>query len=682
MSIVLIILLLSSFMVVNGATTANSMIQMSMDGRMVNFRPVKLSINNQLIQSDVPPVIHDDRTLVPLRVIIENIKADVVWNDATKEVTVTKDGQIIVLKINEGVARVNGQSVNLPDGVPPKLIDNRTMVPIRFVAENLGLGVEWNSGTQTVMLTYAPPVQESVRASAINVISNGYYPEVRIKTGKEVQFKESFLSNPTRLIIDLQNVRFDLEDKRNLLADGSYRLAVSNSLAKAVRVSQNNSQTRVVLELEQTVPHKVHYDQASGEMVISFANNVSNVRVEQQNMKEVVVIEGGNVSNYNVLRLNNPERLVVDIMDANLSGSNYQLDVNGKVAKSVRVSQFDAAQFYTPDDQVVRIVIDLQTKDKYEEFHVDVKNNQLTVHLEGKPYERLSYEATSWTTSRLTLRGNTTTQYQVRRIPNTNTLEILVPKNAIDFEFSNLAVNDHLIKNVIIDTNGNNSNYKLLIHLENEVEHRVVSSLNTKDLVLEIRNTNKYREVLVVIDPGHGGNDPGAISPRLKIKESDIVLDVSQRLNKLLLEAGFRTYMTRTGNTTISLQDRVAVANQLNGDIFVSVHANSATNHSAEGIENYYFATSTNGRDAALNKRLAEIFQDEMIKETGARSRGAKAQNFHVIRETRMPAVLSEIGFLSNQREESLMNSPEYRQKIAVSMFNAIVKYFEETKFK
>ena len=193
-----------------------------------------------------------------------------------------------------------------------------------------------------------------------------------------------------------------------------------------------------------------------------------------------------------------------------------------------------------------------------------------------------------------------------------------------------------------------------------------------------MKNKNKYHEYLIIIDPGHGGTDPGASSPKLKLRETDVVLDVSHRLNKLLKDAGFRTYMTRTTDHYITLQDRAGVANQLNGNMFVSVHANAASSTSAEGVETLYYPSENNPDDPRDNKGLAQIFQNAMVQELGARNRGlVPREKIYVTRETKMPAVLAEIGFLTNPAEEQKLATNAYRQKVAEALFKAIVKYYE-----
>ena len=244
-------------------------------------------------------------------------------------------------------------------------------------------------------------------------------------------------------------------------------------------------------------------------------------------------------------------------------------------------------------------------------------------------------------------------------------------------ELINLDIDDHIIKSV--DINEDRKNYNIQLKLQDVVEYKLLSSKRGKDLVLEFNNKDaKYREILIIVDPGHGGPDPGTISPILNIKESEVVLDISLKLNRLLTEAGFRTYMTRTDNSNngfkLSLQDRTEVANVLNADLFVSVHANSFTSNSISGIETFYSSKDTSG------KNLAHIIQSVLVNDLKMMDRGVKSANYFVLEHTIMPAVLVETGFLSNSSDEAKLATNEYKEQVAESIFNAIIEYLETTK--
>ncbi|QUH20323.1 N-acetylmuramoyl-L-alanine amidase family protein [Alkaliphilus sp. B6464] len=254
------------------------------------------------------------------------------------------------------------------------------------------------------------------------------------------------------------------------------------------------------------------------------------------------------------------------------------------------------------------------------------------------------------------------------KLENNGTLNIPISSDVIKGVRVSQFQNDPFITRVVVD-------------LGKLVESEITLDEKNGEIVIDfVKNTSNDKERLIVIDPGHGGKDPGAISSTLKLHEAEIVLDIAIRLNKLLTGAGFKTYMTRVDDRYVSLQDRVDTANKLNADLFVSIHANAALTNTANGLENFYYPSEKNPLDNRDNKKLAQIFQDEMIKNLNINSRGAKAGDLYVLRNTTMPAVLTETGFLTNAGDEAKLATSQYRQQVAEAMFKSTVRYFEETK--
>ena len=710
---ILVLIILITSLTVSFADGSLNKILLKENGIGKNYQVVNLKIDGKTVKSaDVPPIIYplnnQERTLVPLRVIIEHLgdklNADIGWDEAKQEVKVKTKDKEILLKIDSPVALVNGVQKRLPDNIPAKLLaigdNSRTMVPVRFFADELGLSVGWDEKTVTAsidmpkvpeketeeepIINPQPPQENVADVTDVRVEMNGSIPQIRIKTSKQIDYKQFKLANPERLVIDLNNAKLNLSDRNKLESNGTLHIQSNSEVIKGVRVSQFQNDpfvTRVVMELGKSTEHEISFDEKSGEIVINFTNYIRNVKKEIMNTKEVIVIEGDSVADYSIMQLSDPERLVVDIKGGVLHSNfkNNLINIDGKVAKTIRVSEHTPENNGT-NEKNVRVVIDFQENSGYNEAYAEVNGNKLYLHLEGEPFKAIKYEETGWTTSRLTLKGSMVTRYSVGRQLASNLIEVTVPKKDIELELASLNINDHIIKSINISEDLSQSNYNVKLELQDSVEHKLLSSEQSQDLVLELNNKNaKYREMLVVIDPGHGGRDPGTTSSILKMHESEVVLDISTRLNKLLTEAGFRTYMTRvdnlTPNTKLELQDRADVANSLNADIFISIHANAAEKvPTANGLENFYHPSDIRG------KKLAEVFQSEMIKNLDINSRGAKPNNLSVLRNTTMPAVLTETGFLTNAGDEAKLATSEYRQQVAEAMFKATVRYFEETR--
>jgi N-acetylmuramoyl-L-alanine amidase len=214
----------------------------------------------------------------------------------------------------------------------------------------------------------------------------------------------------------------------------------------------------------------------------------------------------------------------------------------------------------------------------------------------------------------------------------------------------------------------------------------------------------------IVIDAGHGGHDPGTIG-RGGLQEKDLVLDVALRLEKMVRsELGAEVVMTRDSDVFIPLEERTAIANAKGADLFLSVHANSSRNSSASGIETYFlnFAANPHAEEVAarenaisratlkdlqglvkaitLNSKIDESrdfatsVQEAMVDNLKPHNdevvnRGVHTAPFYVLIGANMPSVLAEIAFVSNPKEERLLKTPEYREKIAKSLFAGVKEY-------
>ena len=173
--------------------------------------------------------------------------------------------------------------------------------------------------------------------------------------------------------------------------------------------------------------------------------------------------------------------------------------------------------------------------------------------------------------------------------------------------------------------------------------------------------------MIIMIDPGHSGTDPGAVGPS-GVKEKDINLAVAERLHLLMADAGIEAYMTRIGDVEVPLAKRTELANSINADYFISIHANAATSPTAHGTETYHYPGSAKGR------ALAEEVQRELVNATGLANRGVKEASFYVLRATVMPAILVELAFLSNPDEEKLLTSSEFQNICARAIWEGVKK--------
>ncbi len=228
-------------------------------------------------------------------------------------------------------------------------------------------------------------------------------------------------------------------------------------------------------------------------------------------------------------------------------------------------------------------------------------------------------------------------------------------------------------------------------------------------------NLKKKSKKIVVLDPGHGGKDPGAIS-RSGQYEKNITLSMAKETRRYLEEAGYKVVLTRSTDKAIPLRRRYQIAHEADGDLFISIHADSAKNRSARGLSVYTISERASDKEAAalaerenkadillgldlseynpdvsnilidlakidtMNKSAvyAKYLVKEMKSETTLVPNAHRFAGFAVLKSTNIPSVLLELGYLSNPREDKLLQKKSYRRKLARALVRAVNKYFKD----
>ena len=215
-----------------------------------------------------------------------------------------------------------------------------------------------------------------------------------------------------------------------------------------------------------------------------------------------------------------------------------------------------------------------------------------------------------------------------------------------------------------------------------ETHQKVENPAPTTEIDKDLASLMTLKGKIIAIDPGHGGNDAGAIGPS-GVMEKTVTLNVALELEKMLKAEGATIIMTRHTDKTVSpngakasaieeLQARCDVANHAKAHIFISIHADSFTNASARGTTGYYYSQT----EGQASIRLADCIRKALCEQIRTPSRGTKPCNFYVVKNTDMPATLIELAFISNPDEENILSSPEGVMKCAQGIFDGIEDYF------
>jgi N-acetylmuramoyl-L-alanine amidase len=172
-----------------------------------------------------------------------------------------------------------------------------------------------------------------------------------------------------------------------------------------------------------------------------------------------------------------------------------------------------------------------------------------------------------------------------------------------------------------------------------------------------------------MIDPGHGGKDPGAIGIG-GLREKDVILPISQQVAALLQQQGIQAVMTRSDDRFISLEGRVQMARQARATLFVSIHANSLSlrRPDVNGVETYYFSS----------QRLAQEIHYSMLQSLNVRDRGVRRARFYVLRNNSIPAVLVEVGYVTGAGDAPKLASPAFQRQMAEAIARGILLYIRQ----
>jgi len=310
-------------------------------------------------------------------------------------------------------------------------------------------------------------------------------------------------------------------------------------------------------------------------------------------------------------------------------------------------------------------------------------------------------------------------EFTQKRLSNPDRLYFDLRQSSINREIKkNISVSNEMLKSVRAGQ-FDSSTVRVVLDLEKITDYKIVTLEDPVRIIIDIYGKVTFSEKKrIVIDAGHGGHDPGAVGPN-KLYEKDVVLDIALKLRELLQKnPNYEIFLTRDKDAFIPLEQRTAIANSKNADLFVSIHANASPNRTAKGIETYMLnwtndeeAMKVAARENAIslkkmrqmnkkemdildiiksdlsreNKRdesikLAHYIQKNLVSDLHRDNNhivdlGVKQALFYVLFGAKMPSVLVEVSFISNPLEEKLLSKDDYRGELARSISAGITKY-------
>lgn len=634
---------------------------------------------DELVTKDVPGILYVDgdvsRAMVPINFITSQLGGKMSFDWSTMEATILYRSKRIVLKMDSSIAYVNGVGYHLPDDVPTKLLafdgTYRALVPVRFLEDAFGLEIFWENETKMV---YINKPQQDLKSISYDWTSK--FQEVRFKTTGEVDASHYFVEGSSiggndKIVMELQNVKFDI-DPLLLNDQGLYKDEVGGFEIAKIQAFQSDTtpyKVRVDIDLNMKKEYDVWYDYNTGELVLQLINSVWDISTEDIYSAKTVVIETGEEPAYNVTPLSN--KVIVDVINSKLrvnDGKSGIILPEGNEITAINYMQFEPTGEYEADDVITRVVVTLGPTVSTEDVYVEAIDDKIYIYVSGNPLDGFNYAKQDIDWASLNINLNTTSTYSTTYNANTRVMSLRIPKTALELDDLNIDIDDNIVDLISIDKTTSSREYVINFTLSKGTEaFDQTASKKTDALAFSFINNDLrnsiYRGRLIVLDPGHGGKDPGARGAH--ITEAEINLIAAKQLKKKLEGLGFNVYMTRESDKYVGLYTRPQIANDLRADVYISIHANAATNTAAMGIETLYYPEE----GFSLKRELAKAIQKKLIAYTGAVNRGiVERPNLVVTRETNMPSVIVEMGFLTNVEEEAKLMDPIYMDSLVNAM--------------
>jgi len=515
----------------------------------------KLILDGKEVKAAVPPMLIDDWVLVPIRTVAEHLGYKVGWDQDRKQVTVRDGSTEILMTLGSKTALVNGREMSM--NAAPVLLNDTTLIPLRFVSESLGVQILWDNKDKAVYLytdaAGKPGADEpsghgqDEGAEPENPAGSGQRPDSPAEKGGD----NGDTGDAGKPASGGGNTGTEApgggagRDEGQQQEEGPSGTPDPDPPAEPAKLSEIRYQPNVlVLTYTGTLTPVVHY-------------------------------------------LSGPERLVVDLVHAEFADEFSSGFSSGIVPD------------YRP------VLTEAPAGGQIAEMKVSGDS-----HVTGIRFSKFS--------------------------DNPRTVRVVLDLSALP-------------------------PYELTNH-----EDLGVVTLRLKPEAPPVPAKDRY---IVVLDAGHGGSDPGAKSLSGKW-EKDFNLSVVKKVKEILSkESKIQLVLTREGDTYPTLDDRINLANSLNADLFISVHGNSNTKPDVNGTETYYWRPES--------QPLAELLHKNAVAATGFKDNGVRTAEFKVVKYTTMPAALLEVGYLSNADNEKKMLDEKFQQRVAEAIAATIKQYFK-----
>ena len=681
-------------------TYTGSQTQVTLDGK-------KVDIGSEF------GIIMDNTCMVPgEQVFADGLGAS--YSKRKKTITIEKHNITITMKIGSKTAYVNGEEKEL-DVAPKKIkffdpTKKRFYVPARFVAENLGYTYVWNNTTRTsemvspMKMKYDAPTSEWVYYLGIkaNIAYNGI--NIKMTDMPAVFLDDILLVQAEKVLKETMGVEYlyneeegSITIKRNdntIIMYLNSKTAFVNGMSYTLEIApklifpENSAVGYVMLPVEFTAKqlgytyswnsgtktafiNRVDCDYTSlkwDELLMinsEHDNMITDITVAHKNKLDIISITGVQAFTPVIAEESTGQELQVEISDVYNQVSSIQksftdgIFVNGitvnpsEAGISITVARNTHGKYYTSQSgNTFQIIF---CEDGLTELDHSTYQMKLVLP-KGVSFKSIKHED----------------KYHEKAFVLT-----LEGDQRAHFKENPILYNSSVISKVTLSLNGSgNTEIRVDTH---KIQGYKLNDCN--DYVgINVANPSQVYDKIVVLDAGHGGKDPGALNSAAK--EKDLALTIIYKFAKDYFNStgsAIKAYWTRSDDTYVALGDRAAFASQVEADLFISLHMNAASAETAKGLEVLYGSNNKFTMSGLNSKEMAAIFKKQLIEDLAMTDRGIKDRpNLVVLKSNEVPAVLIELGFITNSEDLKKLTTESFQKKTAASIYEATKLCFEK----
>lgn len=659
------------------AFAANVSMNLKYNGKNHTYNAPEINVKidgKTMTPKDMPAVSIDGRTMLPMRQIAQELGCEVVWNEAAQQVYVVNDDYTLVFTINNKTGQQNGKNFSMD--VPPMIVNDRTMLPVRALATALDLNITWDDATRTVNIAEKKAAQPSVPSTPsvpttpaapcitlnkVNVPASKTAGQVFSvqANGKITDWEEVIVAND-KIVLDFYGAKSGLASKIT---------ATNSSIVSAVRTAQHTAEdgttyTRVVLDLSAKKKYEVTESADGTKVIVTFDKvTVEDISCKHKNDRDIIEIEGDGALGANVFTLSDPTRIVVDIPNVE-----SELDDSLNIKDLEYVFAGRSGMF---TDTTLRLVFEVGD---LTEFSYSEDDNGGTLTIFRSSLQHMTYNGAkdvlyldkedSFKTGSVKLEDHYLNGY----------FDVILPKDLSDvYGEGTYAIGDDVIESIEVFTKGGKTTLRFR---QNRIS--CYSITEEKDrYVIHVKNPQDVYDKVLLLDAGHGGNDPGASANGIVEKTMNLV--IAKKVEDYVKDnSNIKVYMTRGDDATRPANaERAKTANQI-ADLMVSIHMNSGP-VLGNGTETLYAVHSNDASAKMTSLQAAQIMQSYLPQALDMTNRGAKLdQAILILNSTKIPAILVEVCFLTNPGDAYKITVEDNQDLAAEAIGKAIIKMMKE----